>query len=427
MLKALTRKTIIQSLKEEPSPSLMKTFGIFGLLNFPLLYLIGASLLDEKPIAFSLRLGGFIFCLLLALIDYWPEVLKRFKNFYWFLTITYCLPFFATYMFIENQGSIAWQVKITVAMFWLILITNWLQSLLILCTGITFGIIAFILSSGAINYTPEVFGHFFNYAWTIVIASIFAHRKEINQQAKLQSLQSLQSMAGAIAHEMRTPLFSLEGKIRILRKKLPILMKGYQAAQKEHLTIQNLDAEELNYLQNLPEELQKTTQGSLKIIDILLTNLNPKLSKDNFHKCSIVSLIDESLKEYPLTSLDKKLINFDKGEDFEVLGNPFLLKHAFFNLLKNALYYVKLDKKGEIYIWLEKTNSHCILYFKDTGKGIPSRMIPSIFDSFFSKTNHGTGIGLSFCKKVIKDMGGDIACESIEGEYAKFILTFPII
>jgi hypothetical protein len=48
MIKFLNFHKLALSLKEDISPSLMKTFGIFGLINFPLLYLLGASLLGEK-------------------------------------------------------------------------------------------------------------------------------------------------------------------------------------------------------------------------------------------------------------------------------------------------------------------------------------------------------------------------------------------
>ena len=93
--------------------------------------------------------------------------------------------------------------------------------------------------------------------------------------------------------------------------------------------------------------------------------------------------------------------------------------------MKNSLYYIKVAGKGEIYIWSEKEQSCNKLYFKDTGKGMTKEMVKQVFDDFFSKTDYGTGIGLSFCKKVIKDMNGKIECSAVEGEYVQFVLTFP--
>jgi len=101
------------------------------------------------------------------------------------------------------------------------------------------------------------------------------------------------------------------------------------------------------------------------------------------------------------------------------------MRHVLFNLLKNALYYIEAANKGEIYIRAEKTPDANILHFKDTGKGMASSMMPYVFERFYSKTQHGTGIGLAFCKSVIESFGGKISCESVEGEHTTFILEFP--
>ena len=51
---------------------------------------------------------------------------------------------------------------------------------------------------------------------------------------------------------------------------------------------------------------------------------------------------------------------------------------------------------------------------------------PYIFDDFFtSDKKGGTGLGLPFCKRVMEAFGGDITCESVEGEGVEFCLRFP--
>jgi signal transduction histidine kinase len=66
------------------------------------------------------------------------------------------------------------------------------------------------------------------------------------------------------------------------------------------------------------------------------------------------------------------------------------------------------------------------LVIHDTGPGIPTHVLPYIFDSFFTtKKNSGAGIGLSFCRKVMSAFGGHIQCESVIGQYTQFVLEFP--
>ena len=42
-------------------------------------------------------------------------------------------------------------------------------------------------------------------------------------------------------------------------------------------------------------------------------------------------------------------------------------------------------------------------------------------------TQGGTGIGLAYYKEIMSSYGGDIACDSVEGEFTEFVLNFPCI
>ena len=53
-------------------------------------------------------------------------------------------------------------------------------------------------------------------------------------------------------------------------------------------------------------------------------------------------------------------------------------------------------------------------------------ILPHIFDRFFSKTYHGAGVGLTFCKWVMENLNGSIDCLSLKDEYTHFLLSFPV-
>lgn len=425
MIKFLNFHKLALSLKEDISPSLMKTFGIFGLINFPLLYLLGASLLGEKVSAFYLRAIGFIACLLLALVDCWPLKFNRYRTLYWFIAITYCLPFFATYMFIANEGSIAWQVKITVAMFWLILVTNWLQTLVILFLGITLAFFAFTVFSGAISIgINNMWGDILNYIWAIVIASIFARRQEIIQQEKLASLRTL---AGAVAHEMRTPLFLISTISYRLKKYLPLLVKSYNLVKDDKENQNLIEPHQLKAIKEIPQNIERINRSAFTFIDMLLMNLKENFKYTPTTVYSVQQCIEEALKNYPFLKGERSIVMHTADVNFKFKGNDLFVQHIMFNLLKNSLYYIKAANKGKITIIPRIEKDYNKLYFKDTGAGIPAHILPYIFDKFYSQTKYGTGIGLTFCKMVMKNLGGDIICHSKEGEFTEFILSFPII
>lgn len=84
---------------------------------------------------------------------------------------------------------------------------------------------------------------------------------------------------------------------------------------------------------------------------------------------------------------------------------------------------------GDITIYASSDEDGNYLHVRDTGCGIPTHHMPRIFEDFYSsKTSRtGTGLGLSFCKKVMESFGGSIRCHSEEGVYTEFILSFPLV
>jgi two-component system CAI-1 autoinducer sensor kinase/phosphatase CqsS len=139
--------------------------------------------------------------------------------------------------------------------------------------------------------------------------------------------------------------------------------------------------------------------------------------------------VQRAIDRYPFSSeSERSLVEVAPGPDFRFRGSDVLLMHVLFNLMKNALYHIAHAGKGEIFIWLEpNTVAENRLFFMDTGQGIHPALLPRIFDRFFTsmETGRGSGIGLSFCRMVMEGFDGHIACESVHGEFTRFILSFP--
>lgn len=160
---------------------------------------------------------------------------------------------------------------------------------------------------------------------------------------------------------------------------------------------------------------------------MLLLNIKQlEIKKEDFELCSISECINEAVNRYPFASESQAgLIHVKVEEDFQFQGKNLLMVHVFFNLIKNALYAIQSVGKGCIKLWVEEDADNHIIYFEDTAKGIPEEMLPKLFTRFFTTSLHGTGLGLAFCKMTMNVFGGDISCESVEGEYARFKLVFP--
>lgn len=419
----------VVSIKIETTRSSIKFFGIVMAINFPLYWIIW-----NKGIAINgnytdliLRLCATFLCFGLIYKKVWEKISDRLFIIYWCFTVIFCLPFFFTFMTLKYHGSTVWLMNFMSSFFFLFLLFDLITALTIFLMGASAGCLAFYylmppfyLDLGSIN----LFEFFCTIFAALIIGGLFSYKKEHIQEAKRQSLKM---QAGAIAHEMRTPLAAIDGMVDGLKQHLPTLLQTQEIAQEKDQSIPYIYQETLQALSEVPDELKVVSKSAFTVIDMLLMNLKDDVPETLSEKCSILKCAEIALHEYSLRESDKNLISLEIKHDFEFYGNSLLIKHVFFNLLKNALHYVKAARKGKITIWTETSHKVNKLYFEDTGKGISKEHLPHIFDQFFTRTAYGTGVGLAFCKMVMTKLGGDITCDSIEGEFTRFTLSFPIL
>ena len=259
--------------------------------------------------------------------------------------------------------------------------------------------------------------------------------EELKLQMRIanERADSMKVMASSIAHELRTPLSAIHSAMGWVNEEMPKLLAAYEAAQSAGLDIPQIHPRRIGLFDQICADVSHEAESANNIINMLLMKLGQtNLSTQDLEICSITECIYESLKRYPFPTEDhRKLVHFDPKEpvvDFQFKGSSLLLNHVLFNLLKNSLHFIDEVNKGEISIYLRQDNNiENILIFRDTAKGISEKDLPSVFEKFFSKTLHGTGIGLAFCKQVMHSFGGTISCQSVEGEFTEFILGFPKI
>jgi two-component system, NtrC family, sensor histidine kinase KinB len=94
------------------------------------------------------------------------------------------------------------------------------------------------------------------------------------------------------------------------------------------------------------------------------------------------------------------------------------------NLLSNALRYTPED--GEILLAAEEIKSFVQFSVRDTGRGIETDRLSSIFDRFNTFSEQGTGLGLALVRRLVESLGGQIAVESRLGHGATFRFTIPV-
>jgi len=115
-------------------------------------------------------------------------------------------------------------------------------------------------------------------------------------------------------------------------------------------------------------------------------------------------------------------------DQLTIVGDEESLVRVFTNIISNATKYT--PPGGKISVSATDDECYVVVSISDTGIGIPHDKIPFIFDPFFrvkgrEERHRGSGLGLTYCKKIMDSHCGMICATSKEGEGTTFVLKFP--
>jgi signal transduction histidine kinase len=139
-----------------------------------------------------------------------------------------------------------------------------------------------------------------------------------------------------------------------------------------------------------------------------------------------------SLIEHQLTMHKINLTTDFQDEIPALQANAGMLQQVFTNIIINSLH--AMENGGNLIISsryslkMGEFGRAVEISFSDDGCGIPSEIQKNIFEPFFTtkEIGKGTGLGLSVSYGIIKDHGGEIKVESVEGCGTTFIIILPL-
>jgi signal transduction histidine kinase len=120
-----------------------------------------------------------------------------------------------------------------------------------------------------------------------------------------------------------------------------------------------------------------------------------------------------------------KLVLDNVDESLIVMNDWSRISQVLASLLNNA---VKFTSAGSIHFGFTTHHNIIKFYVKDTGIGIPTHLVATIFKSF-GKVDpfiQGSGLGLTLCRLLVQKMGGQIWVRSKENEGSIFYFTLPV-
>ncbi len=406
-------------------------FGLVAVIGFPLYYFIWHDAFPQPYENLPLRLLGSALFVPVMLTKYWPERLRRYLPLYWSLATFYALPFFFTFMLLKNNGSVPWLLSALTAVFLMVLLMDWISLFIQFIGGVGCAWLAFRLSGPSVDSVFLNLDYLPVYLFVLVLGAVANYSSEVVKQERLRAMQSTASM---IAHELRTPLLGIKAGASGVRQHLPALLAGYRQARDAGQAVEPIREIHLEAMRSVMERIEGEVNYSNIVIDMLLANSKPFSFKNIPHGTySVSECIELALSRYPFSSeKERRLVTWERVQDFSFKGNELLLVHVFFNLIKNSLRHIAMAGKGSIIIRTEVENGTGKILFMDSGPGIPAHVLPHIFTRFYSWSyghddGSGAGIGLAYCRSVMQSLGGNITCRSMQGKYSEFTLTFPAI
>lgn len=221
-----------------------------------------------------------------------------------------------------------------------------------------------------------------------------------DRMMKAERLAVSGELTSSVIHEIKNPLVAIGGFARNLYQS-----KGIEGPDRDKLEIIMNEALRLErYLESLQSKVSELRLEEGDLNQILDDNC--QLLKRDFEERNITILLSLS-PELPR-------VHFDVVKIHEV----------FLNILQNAIEAIRSNGVIRVSTWRDATKV-CV-QIADNGKGIPNDQIYKIFTPFFTTKEEGSGLGLAFAQRIVKDHGGAITVTSVEGAGATFLVTLPV-
>lgn len=234
-------------------------------------------------------------------------------------------------------------------------------------------------------------------------------RSEISELRERERFR--REFIGNLAHELRTPIFSIQGYILTL-------LEGGLEDPKVNRTFLQRASSGTDRMIRIVEDLDLITQLESGVLPIA-----PK-------RMDLRKLVDEIVDDLRIRAAERKvtLVNGIE-EEVWVRGDRDRLAQVFANLFTNSVHYVQ--EGGSCTVRVFDIGDQVLVEVVDDGPGIAEEHLPRLFERFYrvgksrARNEGGSGLGLSIVKHIVEGHGGTISAKSTEGYGTTFNFTLP--
>jgi heavy metal sensor kinase len=227
---------------------------------------------------------------------------------------------------------------------------------------------------------------------------------------RIQALVTeIRQMGDNIAHDLKSPLTRIRGMAEIT------LTTGESLSEYQTMAASAIeDCDRLLDMINTMLMISKTQAG---------------VDQPVREKIDLAHLVRDACALFETMAEDKGLtLVRDIPENCDILGDVRSIQRMLSNLMDNAIKYTASGGTVQLLV-SECTENTLKITVRDTGIGISEADIPHIFERFYrcdrSRSEAGTGLGLSLARAIARAHGGDITVSSRPGHGSAFTVTIP--
>ena len=222
-----------------------------------------------------------------------------------------------------------------------------------------------------------------------------------------EHLVELGQLAGGLAHEIKNPLSTINLNLKLLSEDLQRYMDEDHRRLSRRLDSVSAEVDRVKAI--LDDFLRYAGKYELTLAPADLRTL-------------VGELVDFFAPQATTARVVIRLTLSDKEVRCNVDSN--LIKQALLNLMINAVH--AMPEGGELIVKVSSSRSEAVIEVIDTGTGIEPQDLPKIFQVYYSKKSHGTGLGLPTTRRIIQEHEGTIGVESEVGKGTRFTVKLPL-
>ena len=239
-------------------------------------------------------------------------------------------------------------------------------------------------------------------------SSVRSVSRAFNSMATRLEAQDRQrrNLMADIAHELRTPLTVIQGR-------LEGLLDGVYPQDEAQIRQVLDDARTLSRLVDDLRTLAHAESGTLSLVK---------------EPADLAELANDVIDTFSAEAARLHVtLRVDSPQDLpSVMIDPLRIREVLVNLVSNGLRYT--PSGGTVTIAIAAETSRVVVRLIDTGEGLTDEEAAKIFDRFYKgRTSHGSGLGLTIARNLVAAHGGDITCESRQGQGTTFTVSLPIL